>query len=40
MLLALAPTLVPSNWLYQVYSSPMRALNHGQPGAVLLINGM
>ena len=40
MLLALAPTLVPSNLLYQVYCSPTRALNHGHPGAVLLMNGM
>ena len=36
MLLALAPTEVPLNSVYQVYCSPMRALNHGHPGAWLL----
>ena len=36
MLLALAPTVVPSNLSYQMYCKPTRALNHGHPGAKLL----
>ena len=40
MLLALAPAVVPANSVYQVYCSPSRILNHGHPGAWLLMNGM
>ena len=40
VLLALAPKLVPLNSVYQVYCNPTRVLNHGQPGAGLLMNGM
>src|SRR5262249_55505221 len=31
---------VPPNCWYQVYCSPIRALNHGHPGEKLLMNGM
>ena len=40
MLLVEAPRLVPLNLSYQVYCSPMRVLNHGQPGEKLLMNGI